>query len=444
MDIDSDNATWTRQVSAASSGGGGAWDDAPLPSMARRYADIYGGEVTQVGDRVKFPPGWRTSNGRMVAPDGTDMGPLSGAVNINIRDAVREVAPANGLLVDPSTGKASFKFTSEEINRSTEAMNMFFAAFDGPNAVAGNASGGMSESNAVISTLQGGVLGLGKAAFQMVAPLGDLLQVANELGRHWATGEPLRDINYISSVGQMAGAGASTSDIVNGGFLSLMSTPDRIVDMYNRGHYSLMGEEIGGLGLNAGLAMAGMKGTIPTAKMGLQLAVEDFGASGLGQRVGSHFDQMNYQLGHVNYVVAPRERVMNWSETIPETSPYVTPYDPRFPGRPDPAYSIDTSRFSSGTPTSGAGGGLRNSAAYWKTWVDQVPGSLSPDNLRLAQRGLAPEIDSTWVSTFPQHKAYLGDDLIHHHTNFGRYAIPVPGSTHTSSSGIWHLQGIKP
>lgn len=199
----------------------------------------------------------------------------------------------------------------------------------------------------------------------------------------------------------------------------------------------------------AGFAVAGggvvraSAGFAGAARMGGQLAAEDFGASSVGQRVGAQLDQVNYQLGNVSYVVAPQQRVMGWADAIPETSPYVTPYDPRFPWRPDPAYSIDTSQFSSGTPTSGAGGGLRNSSAYWKAWAEQVPGSLSPSNLRDAQNGTAPTINQDWVNIFPQHAEYMGDSLLHHHSNFGQYAIPVPSSTHIGPSGPWHLEGIK-
>ncbi|QNK76022.1 hypothetical protein H7F36_18150 [Variovorax sp. PAMC28562] len=136
------------------------------------------------------------------------------------------------------------------------------------------------------------------------------------------------------------------------------------------------------------------------------------------------------------------QRAIGWADAIPETSPYVTRYDPSFPGRADPAYTIDTSRFTSGTSTSGAGGGLRNSSQFWKAWTDQIPQSLSPGNAMRAADGLAPKIDSTWVSTFPEHMSFMGDALIHHHVDFGAYASPVPAATHTSSSGIWHLQSI--
>ncbi|ENY0880151.1 MULTISPECIES: hypothetical protein [Enterobacter] len=35
---------------------------------------------------------------------------------------------------------------------------------------------------------------------------------------------------------------------------------------------------------------------------------------------------------------------------------------------------------------------------------------------------------------------YKGDTIIHHHVDFGPYAIPVPGSTHVGSGGVWHTK----
>ncbi len=178
-------------------------------------------------------------------------------------------------------------------------------------------------------------------------------------------------------------------------------------------------------------------------RTGIRLAAEDFAASRTGQLAYDRLNQFNYKMGMVNYVVPPTQKVLSWADEIPEASPYVTRYDPRFPGRADPAYTIDTSQFSSGKTTSGAGGGRRNSSQFWKAWEKQVPESLSPANAMRAMDGLAPKIDSVWVKTFPEHAAFSGYPLIHHHVNFGAYAMPVPASTHTSSSGIWHLQGIK-
>ncbi|TQI80069.1 HNH/endonuclease VII toxin of polymorphic toxin system [Serratia fonticola] len=120
-------------------------------------------------------------------------------------------------------------------------------------------------------------------------------------------------------------------------------------------------------------------------------------------------------------------------------NPYQTRIDPAIPGRPDPAFSIDTRTFNSGVATSK--GGIRNSQEFWQQWTKLQPDSLSKSNLyRIQELGLSPKIDNTWIKAFPEHVNYKGDTIIHHHVDFGPYAIPVPGSTHVGSGGVWHTK----
>jgi YD repeat-containing protein len=124
-----------------------------------------------------------------------------------------------------------------------------------------------------------------------------------------------------------------------------------------------------------------------------------------------------------------------------ESGVYVIRYDPRFPGRPDPKFSIDTSSFVSPRDFNTAGF-PRDAGLYWKQWAEMNPESLSPSNLYLIERHdalrLSPRIDATWIKAFEEHSSFMGDVLHHHHVDGGRYAIPVPGSTHRSPSGPWH------
>ncbi|WP_199590167.1 hypothetical protein [Bremerella cremea] len=53
---------------------------------------------------------------------------------------------------------------------------------------------------------------------------------------------------------------------------------------------------------------------------------------------------------------------------------------------------------------------------------------------------MSPRIDDEWIKVFPEHAPFKGDVIIHHHVDFGRYAIPVPRKTHVGSSGIWHTK----
>ncbi len=123
-------------------------------------------------------------------------------------------------------------------------------------------------------------------------------------------------------------------------------------------------------------------------------------------------------------------------------SPFSTRVAPGVAGRPDPAFSVDTMTFASGATTSG--GGLRNAEAFWKQWATLRPESLSSSNRYLVDNfsrlKVSPRVDSVWTQVFPEHIGYENDVLIHHHVDFGRYAIPVPGQTHVGSGGPWHAK----
>ncbi|QDU73730.1 hypothetical protein Pan97_07290 [Bremerella volcania] len=126
---------------------------------------------------------------------------------------------------------------------------------------------------------------------------------------------------------------------------------------------------------------------------------------------------------------------------VPDT-PYLTRVDPAFPGRPDPRFSIDTKTFTAGEITSK--GGIRNTKEFWQQWQDLRPESLSKSNRYLIENydklKVSPRIDDEWIKVFPEHAPFKGDVIIHHHVDFGQYAIPVPGKTHVGSGGIWHTK----
>ena len=83
----------------------------------------------------------------------------------------------------------------------------------------------------------------------------------------------------------------------------------------------------------------------------------------------------------------------------------------------------------------------KNSKEFWNEWTKLNPNSISSTNkFRIEKLGLSPKRDKTWIKEFPEHSQYLDDTLIHHHVDFGRYAIPVPGKTHVGSGGIWHTK----
>jgi hypothetical protein len=141
-------------------------------------------------------------------------------------------------------------------------------------------------------------------------------------------------------------------------------------------------------------------------------------------------------------------------EAIESESPYRTRVDPNFPGQPNPAYSVDTSKFNPSGATSTANGGLRDYRQFWPEWAEMRPETLSPTNKFLAEnagrptgnvdangrptRYPAPRVDPTWVEHFPEHADHLDDGLIHHHVDGGRHAVPVPSETHPGSGGPFH------
>jgi hypothetical protein len=122
-------------------------------------------------------------------------------------------------------------------------------------------------------------------------------------------------------------------------------------------------------------------------------------------------------------------------------APYVIRYDPSFPGRPDPQYSVDSLTFKAPAGYN-ARGYPRDAGGFWRNWVEQNPDSLSPSNKYLIDNydrlKVSPRVDQTWIDAFPEHGNYMGDVLIHHHVDFGQYTIPVPGKTHVGSGGPWH------
>ena len=114
-----------------------------------------------------------------------------------------------------------------------------------------------------------------------------------------------------------------------------------------------------------------------------------------------------------------------------------TPINPEIPGRPDPAWSIDTSTFTQGEAT--ANGGIRNNVEFWQQWMQLQPKSISPSNaFRIQELELSPKIDQTWINCFPEHAEYFGETLVHHHVGQGPFAIPVPASTHIGFGPPWH------
>ncbi|WP_172795172.1 hemagglutinin repeat-containing protein, partial [Polycladidibacter hongkongensis] len=126
------------------------------------------------------------------------------------------------------------------------------------------------------------------------------------------------------------------------------------------------------------------------------------------------------------------------NRTVDPGTVYQVRFDPAHPGRPDPAFSVDTSTFTSGATT--ANGGIRNSRQFWNSWSNKSNNGLSQANQTAVANGRAPVVDDDWLRVFPEHSDFRGQQIIHHHMDYGQYAIPVPRGAHNNSPGfsIWH------
>jgi HNH/Endo VII superfamily nuclease toxin with a HHH motif/Domain of unknown function (DUF4157) len=84
-------------------------------------------------------------------------------------------------------------------------------------------------------------------------------------------------------------------------------------------------------------------------------------------------------------------------------------------------------------------GYLREHEFFWSEYDRLYPGRLSPSNLALVARRLAPKVDQLWVRHYPQHGGYLEDTLEHHHVGQGSQAVPLPSKLHDAYT-VFHPQ----
>lgn len=124
-------------------------------------------------------------------------------------------------------------------------------------------------------------------------------------------------------------------------------------------------------------------------------------------------------------------------------SPFQTRFDPAHPGKPDPKWSVDTSKFDPKAPGAGrtATGEIRDQRQFWREWSQRHPETLSKGNqYRINELGLSPKVDKTWTQHFPEHGGYKGQTIEHHHYNQGNIAIPLPQDVHRGAGNytIWH------
>lgn len=84
----------------------------------------------------------------------------------------------------------------------------------------------------------------------------------------------------------------------------------------------------------------------------------------------------------------------------------------------------------------------RNSRWFWGEVLRERPEWFSQANKgRISSqqgRSISPLVDSMWIRYHPEHAAFMGDVLVHHHMAQGRYAVPLPEIVHRAYSNTLH------
>jgi filamentous hemagglutinin len=116
-------------------------------------------------------------------------------------------------------------------------------------------------------------------------------------------------------------------------------------------------------------------------------------------------------------------------------SPYFVRIDPVTGQGP---MAIDTAAYKVGDRT--MNGGVRNARQFWKDWSATYSDTLSEANAARVSLKQSPIVDDVWIKSFPEHAAYKGETLVHHHLDYGPKAVPLPGTVHSRNPGwgIWH------
>ena len=75
-------------------------------------------------------------------------------------------------------------------------------------------------------------------------------------------------------------------------------------------------------------------------------------------------------------------------------------------------------------------GYLRDSKYYWNEYAKKWGDQFSPENMERIKKGTAPVVDDAWLKAHPEHIAYKGQRLEHHHLGQGSRAVPLPEKLH--------------
>ncbi len=77
-----------------------------------------------------------------------------------------------------------------------------------------------------------------------------------------------------------------------------------------------------------------------------------------------------------------------------------------------------------------AAGHPRNGPWFWREMLKQHPEMFDAENVTRIRQGLSPEANAKWIEFNPNHAAYKGNKLIHHHIDQGNMAAGIPEKAH--------------
>lgn len=98
---------------------------------------------------------------------------------------------------------------------------------------------------------------------------------------------------------------------------------------------------------------------------------------------------------------------------------------------------VDMNNAPSGS-SKNALGFKRNGPWFWKVMLKKFPDFFDAKNKALIRSGHSPKVNMKWIDFHPNHKAYKGDKLIHHHKNQGNNATGIPQQAHRDLSKELH------
>ena len=87
---------------------------------------------------------------------------------------------------------------------------------------------------------------------------------------------------------------------------------------------------------------------------------------------------------------------------------------------------------------SNAAGFPRNGPWFWRQVLKNRPELFDTMNAGRIRSGQAPIVNDTWVRWNPQHEAFFGNRLVHHHIGQGPVATAVPENVHRTWSSALH------